>query len=197
VSKESTGQKLRQMRQNARLPLRKVAAELDMDVAILSKLERGERNLTREIVEKLAAIYGADARELTLHLLSEKVLEEIGNEEYASDVLQLAESRLSYPTRTKTFNALCDDIKDVLKQDGRVTSAWIFGSHARGEARADSDLDIMVELKDDQEYSLFDLADVAHRIALRIGRTVDLVEKGQLRPFAHETATRDWIKIYG
>ena len=43
MSTETIGEKLRHIREVKELPLRKVAALLDIDVAILSKMERGER----------------------------------------------------------------------------------------------------------------------------------------------------------
>jgi transcriptional regulator with XRE-family HTH domain len=43
MSTETIGEKPRQLREAKELPLRKMAALLDIDVAILSKMERGER----------------------------------------------------------------------------------------------------------------------------------------------------------
>ena len=48
MSTETIGEKLRHIREGKELPLRKVAALLDIDVAILSKMERGERKITKE-----------------------------------------------------------------------------------------------------------------------------------------------------
>ena len=39
----SFGEYLRDKREQAGLPLRKIAAELDIDTSVLSKIERGER----------------------------------------------------------------------------------------------------------------------------------------------------------
>jgi cytoskeletal protein RodZ len=48
MSTETTiGEKLRELRESKELPLRKVSALLDIDVAILSKMERGERKLSK------------------------------------------------------------------------------------------------------------------------------------------------------
>ncbi len=96
MSKENIGDKLRKLREENELPLRKVAALLDIDVAILSKMERGERRLTKEIVIKLAKIYKHDTEELMVLYLSEKVVYEIGEEDLALKALQVAEEQIKY-----------------------------------------------------------------------------------------------------
>ena len=78
-----------------------------------------------------------------------------------------------------------------------MSAAWLFGSVARGEEKPNSDVDIMVEMNDAKKYSMFDLLDIAFIIETKINRKVDLVEKGYLKDFAMETASKDLIKIYG
>ncbi len=96
MSIENIGDKLRKLREENELPLRKVAALLDIDVAILSKMERGERRLTKEIVQKLAKIYKHNTEELIVLYLSEKVVYEIGDEDLALKALQVAEEQIKY-----------------------------------------------------------------------------------------------------
>ncbi len=88
-------------------------------------------------------------------------------------------------------------IKAVLKNDGRVVAAWLYGSLARGEQKQNSDVDIMVEISNKRKYSMFDLLDISHSIEQQIKRKVDLVEKGYLEDFAAKTAANDMIQIYG
>lgn len=92
----TAGEKLRDLRTNKGLPLRKVAAWLDIDVAILSKMERGERRLTKEIVLKLADIYEYNANELMVLFLSDKIMYEIQNEDLGEKALKVAEQRVKY-----------------------------------------------------------------------------------------------------
>ena len=99
MSKEKLGKKLRRLREEHKLPLRKVAALLDIDVAILSKMERGERKLNKEVVLKLAEIYHHDPDELVIMYLSEKILYEIGDEELALKGLLAAEEEVRYRSR--------------------------------------------------------------------------------------------------
>ena len=101
MSKEKLGKKLRRLREEHKLPLRKVAALLDIDVAILSKMERGERKLNKEVVLKLAEIYHHDPEELVIMYLSEKILYEIGDEELALKGLLAAEGEVRYRARPR------------------------------------------------------------------------------------------------
>ncbi len=101
MSTETIGDKLRKLREENELPLRKVAALLDIDVAILSKMERGERPLTKEVVSKLAKIYKHDEEELTILYLSQKILNEVGDEDLALKAMQVAEEQIKYQKTKK------------------------------------------------------------------------------------------------
>lgn len=102
MSTETTiGEKLRELRESKELPLRKVSALLDIDVAILSKMERGERKLTKDIVLKLAEIYGYNADELLVLFLSDKIMYEIQDEDLGEKALKVAEQRVKYLKASK------------------------------------------------------------------------------------------------
>lgn len=96
MSTETIGEKLRHIREEKELPLRKVAALLDIDVAILSKMERGERRITKEVVLKLAEIYDYNADKLLVSFLSDKILYEIQDEDLGIEALKVAEERAKY-----------------------------------------------------------------------------------------------------
>lgn len=53
MSKETIGDKLRKLREENEMPLRKVAALLDIDVSILSKMERGEDHFQKKWLRNL------------------------------------------------------------------------------------------------------------------------------------------------
>ena len=90
------GSKLREIRKSKYLPLKQVAVLLDIDVAILSKIERGERKINKEQVLKLAEIYQYNSDELLVLFLSDKILYEIQYENLAEEALKVAEERVKY-----------------------------------------------------------------------------------------------------
>ena len=77
-----------------------------------------------------------------------------------------------------------------------VLKAWLFGSFARGEEREDSDVDILVKFDRTLPIGLFAYVRMNRKLEERLGRKVDLVEEGTLRPAAQITANRDLKVIY-
>lgn len=90
----SLGEKIRTIRESKSLLLRQVAAYLEIDTALISKIERGERRLTREQVIKLATFYNVTDEELLTLWLSDKLLETIENEPFAMQGLNKAKTIL-------------------------------------------------------------------------------------------------------
>ena len=91
---ENLGKTIKDLREESDLPLRKVAAYLDIDQAILSKFENGLRTPKREHIIQLAAFFKTDKKALLIQWLAEKILSELTDEEIAIEALQLAEERL-------------------------------------------------------------------------------------------------------
>ena len=98
---ESLGETIRKRREDKELPLRTVAAYLDIDQAILSKIERGQRNANREQVIKLAMFYNMNETDLLVSWLSDKLVYEVRNEDMALKALQVAEEKVKYQKMKK------------------------------------------------------------------------------------------------
>jgi len=98
---DSLGETIRRLREVKQQPLRTVAAFLDIDQAILSKIERGQRKPTREQVVKLAAYFNVEENDLLVAWLSDKLVYEVEDEEMALRALQVAEERVKYITKNK------------------------------------------------------------------------------------------------
>jgi transcriptional regulator with XRE-family HTH domain len=95
------GLKLRELREQSGFSLRKAAVAIDIDIAILSKMERGERKFSKELVLKLAELYKTNSDKLVIDYLSEKVLYELGEEEFGLEALKVAEELLKYKRMNK------------------------------------------------------------------------------------------------
>jgi predicted nucleotidyltransferase len=194
---ESFAEKVRRLRKEKGVPLRVVAAYLNIDQAILSKIENGKRNATRKNVSEFARYYKVSENDLMVSWLSDKVLYEVGKEELALEAIKVAEEKITYKrTPQLSKEKIIEIIRDFLSKDGRVAKAWIFGSFARGDYSTKSDIDLMVRFADSNKISLFDYADIAYLLEQQLNKKIDLVEEGYLRPFALETAKNDLSLIY-
>lgn len=93
---KTTGEIIRAKREEKGLLLRHVSALLDIDTAILSKIERGERKASREQIEKLSEILELNKEKLIIQFLSEKILYELKDDDLGLQALKVAEKNFKY-----------------------------------------------------------------------------------------------------
>jgi len=80
-----------------------------------------------------------------------------------------------------------------------VVRLSLFGSTARGDRRPDSDIDLLTAFNETRRISLLDVAGIEIQLSDLLGRTVDLVEEGTLKPRVRkrvevEVLRSDWSK---
>jgi transcriptional regulator with XRE-family HTH domain len=92
----SFGEYIRQLREDRNLPLRKIAADLDIDTSTLSKIEKNERNANDQIIEKLSEIFAIDKADLKVRYLSDKITYQLLDEEDGIEILKVAEQKIKY-----------------------------------------------------------------------------------------------------
>jgi len=194
---ESFGNIIRKLREEKKLPLRTVAAFLDIDQAILSKVERDLRKASRTQVLKLTDYFGIKENDLLIAWLSDKLLYEVADEEIALEALKVAEEKFSYQIFKKTDRKKIENtIKDYFKREGHIKKAWLFGSFSRGETDYKSDIDLMIEVPGNSKFSLFDLSEIQYQLEKLVNMKVDIVMKEGIKPHIMERIKSDLQLIY-
>ncbi|MDF1558964.1 MAG: nucleotidyltransferase domain-containing protein [Bacteroidales bacterium] len=193
----SFADKIRELRQQKGDPLRKVASFLDIDQAILSKIENGKRIATRANVIKLEEYYGVEPGTLLVLWLSDKIIHEVSGEVQAIEAIALAEKRIGYLSgRQVTKAEIIKKIKEYFRNQKTVRKAWLFGSYARDDHDIDSDIDILVRVPDKKSFTLFDLAEIKHQLEKLIPTKVDVVMEGAVNREILKRITPELILIY-
>ena len=77
-----------------------------------------------------------------------------------------------------------------------VRHAALFGSMARGSNRADSDIDIMIEVDPDSRITVFDYVDLKEYIANLFDAPVDVVSREGLKSHVRPAAMADAIYAF-
>lgn len=94
-----------------------------------------------------------------------------------------------------TIQQIKDTITDYFK-DKPVKKVYLFGSYARGEAKENSDVDILFSLKENTRISYFGLAQYLIDLENRFSRKVDLVEEETLYPSVKKMVEASKILLY-
>ena len=100
-----------------------------------------------------------------------------------------------YQKKAMSTQTMQQTIADYFKTQP-VLKAWLFGSFARGEETLLSDVDLLVQYDDKVRISLLKHCAIMNDLEELLGRKVDLVEEGELLPFAVESANHDKKLIY-
>lgn len=91
------------------------------------------------------------------------------------------------------LNNLKKKIVPTLKRYG-IKKAGIFGSFARGEEKANSDLDLLVEIGK-KDVSLLDFIEIKQRLEKLLNRKVDLVEYSTIKPMIRNDILAEELSI--
>ena len=88
------GDYIRGLRRKEGLPLRKVAAELDIDPSTLGKIEKNTRRPSKGMLKEISRVFKTEYEPLLIYSLSDKMYAELKNEELRFEVLKATEKKL-------------------------------------------------------------------------------------------------------
>ena len=88
------GERIRELRTKQNMLLRQLASLLDVDTSIISKIERGDRQLKKEQIPLLAQILKADIEELQILWLAEQLYNMVQGEPMADEALKSVSKKI-------------------------------------------------------------------------------------------------------
>lgn len=143
--------------------------------------QKGDNEKTRQFAfQKAMEVYPVNVNRMKRYAARRGLKEEL-----STSLLALDNERMTL------FSAMQKYLASI-----PVLRAWVFGSFARGEETPESDLDLLVDYDPSSHVSLLDIIRYKKKLEKLIGRDVDLVENGYLKPFAIPSAERDKYLVY-
>lgn len=91
--------KLKQLREEAKQPQRRVAAALDIDTATYCKIEKGKYLPSKEQVVQLSDFFKYDSEEMIKLWLADRLIDVAKDEDMAGEAILLAQNMLNTTTQ--------------------------------------------------------------------------------------------------
>lgn len=93
---KSFGEHLRNLREEAGLTLKFVSEQIRIDTSLLAKIERNERQPTKQIIKQIADFFNVNEKELQHDFLSDVIAYKILDEQADLSILKAAEEKVKY-----------------------------------------------------------------------------------------------------
>jgi predicted nucleotidyltransferase len=77
-----------------------------------------------------------------------------------------------------------------------ATSLYLFGSAARDEAKAESDLDLFIDYDSNKKFSLVDLVSIKLMLEDALGVEVDVTTRDSLHPMLREQIELSAVRVF-
>lgn len=98
------GNHIRELREEQSMLLRELAASLDMDVAYLSKIERGNRTARKEQVVAFAKALKQDRKQLLQIWMADQIVDMIKEEDDITGILKIVQKKIRKLAKEKNQN---------------------------------------------------------------------------------------------
>ena len=100
---------------------------------------------------------------------------------------------MTRPTDLAAARARLAELLPEFRRRYAVRSFWVFGSYARGEQTAESDLDVMVDFE--RTPDLYAFVELGLDLEEALGMKVDVVTRDGLKPRARPSVLRDLVPV--
>ena len=96
-------------------------------------------------------------------------------------------------TRDRLIDAM-QSAAEAIRAEG-ATSLYLYGSRARDDGRADSDVDVFVDYLPDSGFSLLELAGIQNVLAEKTGLEISITTANSLHPKLRDRIMQEAIRI--
>ena len=101
MASKTFGEIIKSFREEMSLPLRIVAKEVGIDTSTLGKLEKNERNPSKDLIRKFSNYCKVDEKDLLIASKSDNVACKLMEDDKAIKILKAAEEKVKYITKNK------------------------------------------------------------------------------------------------
>jgi DNA modification methylase/DNA-binding XRE family transcriptional regulator len=114
---QTIGSTFKNIREEKKLLLESVTKKTGISKTVLSRIENGRRLPTKEQVDLLCKYYKAEENKIIVQWLSDKIVYEIQNEDFALAAMQVAEEKMKYRiNNNRESNSFVLPLKDNKKK---------------------------------------------------------------------------------
>ena len=107
-----------------------------------------------------------------------------------------AEAATPRPVPLTDLAARLSEIEPRLRARG-VAALYVVGSHARGEARHESDVDLLIDVDPSARFNLLHLAAIQGACQEALDRPTHVFTRGALDPEVRAAMERDAVHVFG
>jgi transcriptional regulator with XRE-family HTH domain len=100
-TKMNWGELIHKLRKERQLTLKYVAKKLNIDLSMLSKIEKGERQVQSHMIPYLSELFDLDYKKIQMQFLSQKLEELFGDEPYFVESIKIC---LKKESKNKLLN---------------------------------------------------------------------------------------------
>jgi len=114
-------------RKSNNLTYRALSTTTGIDIALLSKYEKGDRIPSKKHIEALISAFGSDEKTIKSAWLAERVYAILEDEEYSREALYFAEAKVEehYSKRHEQAKNIGKELEEILEECDKLQIVWV------------------------------------------------------------------------